>query len=144
LDFKSQIKALLSNQKLAVLSTHSASQPYSNLIAFAECEDCQGVIFFTPKNTRKYQNLLENKEVALLIDNRTNQNRDFNDAMAVTILGLAEEIDIIKQKRLAAIFGAKHPDLMEYVNKDENVLFKVTISEYIVATFNKSVQMKPD
>jgi len=144
LNFKSQIKALLSSQKLAVLSTHSASQPYSNLIAFAACEDCHGVIFFTPKNTRKYQNLVDNKEVALLIDNRTNRNQDFDDATALTILGSAEEINIIEQGQLVAIFGAKHPNLVEYLNKNDNALFRVTISEYIVATFNKSVQIKPD
>jgi nitroimidazol reductase NimA-like FMN-containing flavoprotein (pyridoxamine 5'-phosphate oxidase superfamily) len=143
-DLNLKIKTLLSSQKFAVLSTQSERQPYSNLITFAACEGCHEVVFFTPKHTRKYQNLLANKKVALLIDNRTNQSQDFNHATAITIIGSAEEIDIIMQKYYRDIFIAKHPNLADLINDSENAFFKVNITDYIIATFNKAVRVKPD
>jgi hypothetical protein len=135
---------LLSSQKFAVLSTQNERQPYSNLIAFAECEGCKEVIFFSPKKTRKYANLLLNQRVALLIDDRTNQSQDFHYATALTLVGLAEEIDPINQRYLIDIFIAKHPTLAELISNSENALFKVNISDYIIATFNKSIRVQPD
>jgi nitroimidazol reductase NimA-like FMN-containing flavoprotein (pyridoxamine 5'-phosphate oxidase superfamily) len=143
-DLKSKIIMLLSSQKFAVLSTQNERQPYSNLIAFAECEGCKEVIFFTPKNTSKYANLLLNKRVALLVDNRTNQSQDFNNATALTLIGSAEEINTVNQRYLIDIFIAKHPNLADIINSSENALFKVNISDYIVATFDKVVRVQLD
>lgn len=144
MDLNLKIKTLLSSQKFAVLSTQSEKQPYSNLVTFAACEGRPEVVFFTPRNTRKFQNLLVNPKVALLIDNRTNQSQDFQNATAVTIIGSAEEIDIIRQKYYIDVFSSKHPNLADLIKNRENAFFKVIITDYIVATFDQTVRVTPD
>ncbi len=141
-DIYLKIKALLRSQKLAVLSTLCESQPYCNLVAFAESEGSREVLFFTPKNTNKYENLVSNKRVALLVDNRTNQIQDFKEATAVTLIGTAEEIDIGKEPYLLDVFTAKHPNLADIIKNKNNALFKVNISAYIVATFDSTIRIQ--
>ena len=85
------IKGVLASQRFAVLATQSEGQPYGNLIAFAEAEDLRSLLFVTSRDTRKYSNTLVNKKVAVLIDNRTNQALDLNNAVAITALGTIEE-----------------------------------------------------
>jgi nitroimidazol reductase NimA-like FMN-containing flavoprotein (pyridoxamine 5'-phosphate oxidase superfamily) len=142
LDLNEKIETLLDSQKFAVLSTENDRQPYSNLIAFAEYSGCKEIIFFTPKNTRKYKNLIANNRVALMIDNRTNQSRDFNDVTAITLIGTAEELDAGNQQYLLDAFIAKHPNLADLTRKNENAFFKIKISDYIVASFNKSFRVQ--
>jgi heme iron utilization protein len=79
----------LTSQPLAVLSTHQAGQPYSNLIAFAATPDLESIFFATTRATRKFANLMADPRVALLIDNRANQEADFAEAAALTVLGSA-------------------------------------------------------
>jgi uncharacterized pyridoxamine 5'-phosphate oxidase family protein len=141
-DLELKIKTILRSQYFAVLSTQDGKQPYTNLIAFAECEGCKEVIFFTPKNTRKYANLLRNERVAILVDTRTNQSQDFSNAVALTLLGSAQEIDITKQPNLLAVFIDKHPILADLFKQSENALFKVSVTDFIVASFDKSVRVQ--
>ena len=86
------IQDLLQDQKFAVLSTYDSSQPYCNLVAFADINKGKSIIFITDRNTRKYRNLKKNEKVSLLIDNRTNRNIDFDKAIAVTLMGRAKEV----------------------------------------------------
>lgn len=69
------INPLLMSQHLTVLATYYNGQPYNNLVAFAVTEDLKHIFFVTSKNTRKYDNIRENKKVAMLIDSRKNETR---------------------------------------------------------------------
>lgn len=69
------INPSLMSQHLAVLATYYNGQPYSNLAAFAVADNLKHIFFVTSKNTRKYDNIRENKKVAMLIDSRKNENR---------------------------------------------------------------------
>jgi len=142
LDSNDKIKALLDSQKLAVLSTLADQQPYCSLIAFAECEGCREILFFTPKNTRKYQNLISNNRVALMIDDRSNQSLDFKKATALTLIGLAEEIDLAHQPSLLAAFIHKHPNLADSTTTQDNAFFKIKITDYILAGFDHTLRFQ--
>lgn len=87
------IRNQLESQNLAVLSTQNHGQPYSNLIAMAASDDLKYLLFATTRATRKYANLMADSRVALLVDNRTNEARDFAEATALTALGKAWELD---------------------------------------------------
>lgn len=86
------LRELLSGQKLAVLSTHSGGQSYANLVAFAFSDDLGSLYFVTPRTTRKFSNLQRDGRMALLITSSTNKETDFHEAMAVTVIGSADEI----------------------------------------------------
>ena len=76
-EYRDLLNPLLLSQHLAVLSTYYDGQPYSNLVAFAATNDLKHILFATSRNTRKYDNLCENKKVAMLIDSRKNETSDF-------------------------------------------------------------------
>ena len=129
------IKRVLASQRFAVLATQLQGQPYGNLIAFAEADKLKSLLFVTSRDTRKYSNTLVSKKVAVLIDSRTNQALDLNNAVAITALGTIEEAGIVNQGYLSDIYLSKHPQLKDFLYKPSNALMKVSVIDYIVATF---------
>jgi len=129
------IKRLLASQRFAVITTQAKGQPYSNLIAFAEADNLSSLLFVTGRDTKKYSNAISNKRVAILIDNRTNQAVDFNNAIAITALGTIEEVSTDQEAYFSTIYVSKHPQLEDFLHKPSNVLMRVVITDYIVASF---------
>jgi len=129
------IKGVLASQRFAVLATQSEGQPYGNLIAFAEADNLRSLIFVTSRNTRKYSNILASKKVAVLVDSRTNQELDLNNAVAITALGTIEEANRVNKEYLSDKYIAKHPQLGDFLRKPSSALMKISVIEYVVATF---------
>ncbi len=129
------IKRVLASQRFAVLATHSEGQPYGNLIAFSGADNLRSILFVTSRDTRKYSNTLINNKVAVLIDNRTNQPLDLNNTVAITALGTIKEASVDNTEYLGEIYLTKHPQLRNFLQKPSNALMKITVTEYIVATF---------
>lgn len=131
---------LLSSQKLAVLSTFGNEQPYASLIAFAATDDLKHIIFATTRATRKYANLFSESKAALLIDNRTNKEKDFSYAVAATALGRAEEAKELQRKSFEEIYIRKHPYLEEFVSSPSSALLVVRVEKYYVVSRFQNVQ----
>ncbi|MBE3137944.1 MAG: pyridoxamine 5'-phosphate oxidase family protein [Thermoplasmata archaeon] len=94
---KEQIHELFTKQRFAVLATQDGKKPYTSLVAFSTTEDLSYLIFATLRRTRKYTNIMKNKTISMLIDNRENLSSDIKQAIAVTIMGTANEIKENKQ-----------------------------------------------
>ena len=131
------IKILCQSQQVAVLSTQGEGQPYSNLVAFAESDDLRYLLFVTNRNTRKFSNITRDRKVAMLIDNRTNQPLDFENAVAVTVIGSADEIVNEEKEHLTQVYISKHPSLADFLHQPDNALLKITIDTCIIARFNR-------
>jgi len=129
------IKSVLYQQLFAVLATQSEGQPYSNLVAFAEAENLQILLYVTGRETRKFANSLKSNRVAILVDNRTNQATDLNKAIAITALGTVEEVTEDDKGQLEEIYLSKHPELKEFLHRPSSALMKVSVTDYVVATF---------
>ncbi len=129
------IKSVFTAQHLAVLATQFEGQPYSSLVAFAEADDLANLLFVTSRNTRKYTNSLTSRKVAVLVDSRTNQQSDFNDAVAITALGTIEEVAADNRDYWSGIYLSKHPQLKDFLHNPSNALMKVAVTDYIVASF---------
>ena len=134
-NLSSIIKKVLDQQRFAVLATQSEGQPYCNLVAFAESENLKTLLYVTGRKTRKYANSLKSNRVSILVDNRTNQATDLNEAIAITALGTVEEVTEDDKDQLVEIYLSKHSDLQEFLQKPSNALMKITVYDYIVATF---------
>ncbi len=132
-----QVKKLCASQRLCVLATQYDGQPYSNLVAFAEAGGLRNLIFVTSRNTRKYANSISNPKVAIMIDNRKNRMADFKAALAVTAIGTAEEVSGSERYRLEEAYVSKYPHLAEFVNGSDKALMKVTVTDYIIARFDR-------
>ena len=99
-------------------------------------------MFVTGKDTRKYKNISNNKNVALLIDSRKNEISDFKNASAITAIGIAQEPKGEENDRFVEIYLGKHPYLAEFLYTSHSTLISVMVTDYIIADFNKSRQIR--
>jgi hypothetical protein len=129
------LKKVFISQRFAVLATQSQGQPYGNLIAFAEAENLKSLLFVTSRNTRKYSNILASKKVAVLVDSRTNQASDLQSAVAITAIGNIKEVTESNRDYLSRIYLSKHPQLKDFLCKQPTTLMKVSVNDYVIATF---------
>jgi uncharacterized protein YhbP (UPF0306 family) len=136
------LKKLFSNQLLAVLGTQSSSGPYGNLVAFAATDDLKNLVFATTRSTRKYENLMETPRVAMVIDNRSNREIDFHEAVAVTATGSVKEIDSLELDRFRKVYLEKHPYLIDFVTAPTCALLKIKVDTYyIVRRFQQVTEL---
>ncbi|MBU3949288.1 MAG: pyridoxamine 5'-phosphate oxidase family protein [Proteobacteria bacterium] len=133
-----ELKELFNSQKLAVLATYNKNQPHGCLVAFASSGDLKHLLFATKRNTRKYNDIYLNTRVAMLIDNRSNRESDFEQAVAVTAKGSAREPDSSQRDKWKALYISKHPQLAAFVNNPDVVVIRIDVEEYCIAGFNST------
>lgn len=140
---KEFLKRLFSSQRLAVLATQSKKQPYGNLVAFIATDDLKHLLFATTRATRKYANISKNPKVAMVVDNRSNQETDFHQAAAVTATGVVKETEGAERKRFQKQYLARHPYLKEFVSSPTCALLKVEVETYyVVRQFQNVVELR--
>ncbi len=133
---------LLVTQRLAVLSTHNAGQPYASLVSFAADPDLSKLLFATTRSTRKYANLTSNSRAAMLVDNRSNEEADIHSAMAVTATGVVGEVSVAERREALPLYLEKHPYLKEFVNSPSCAFLKLTVGTYyLVRRFQNVVEI---
>ncbi|MGD2104407.1 MAG: pyridoxamine 5'-phosphate oxidase family protein [Anaerolineae bacterium] len=140
---ESALRDLFARQQLAVLATkESNGHPYANLMAFAVSDDLKTLLLVTSRATRKYANLSAEPRMALLIDSRSHHTSDIHEAMAVTVLGDAEEVSGAERRRLLPTYVAKHPHLKEFASSPSCALFRVRVrSYYLVRRFQEVTEL---
>jgi nitroimidazol reductase NimA-like FMN-containing flavoprotein (pyridoxamine 5'-phosphate oxidase superfamily) len=126
------LRELLSSQKLAVLSTHHSGQPYASLVAFACSDDLRYLYFVTPRTTRKFGNLTNDCRMALLVTSSANQEVDFHEAMAATVVGSAGEISGPEKEVALNRYLEKHPYLEEFARSPTCAFVQVHARTYIL------------
>ena len=130
-----RLNALDKGQLHAILATALDGQPYTSMIAYALTPDKKGIVFATPRETQKYENILKNNRVSLLIDTRSNTEKDYMSAESLTILGNAMPVRKGgKWSALAGVLMQKHPNLNEIIRSPETKLIFVKITRCIHVT----------
>ena len=136
------LKDLFSSQSLAVLATYGSGQTYGSLVAFAATDDLKHLLFATTRDTRKFDNLTHNPMVALVMDNRANQETDFHQAIAVTATGSVKESGAPEKDLLLKLYLSRHPYLKEFVTSPTCALLKVEVDTYyIVSNFQNVMEL---
>jgi putative heme iron utilization protein len=128
----SDVEALLTQQTLAVLSTHHEGQPYASLVAFAASDDLKVILFATSRSTRKYANLAGDSRVAMLVDNRSHRAEDIHEAMALTAVGVAREPRDADLATWRSIYLERHPYLESFVTAPSCALIQVVVQRYLL------------
>lgn len=140
---KEFLKDLFSSQRLAVLATQNRRQPYGSLVAFMATEDLKHLLFATTRATRKYANISKNPKVAMVFDNRSNQESDFHQAAAVTATGVVKEVVGPEKEVFQKLYLFKHPYLKDFVASPTCALLKVEVKTYIVVNrFQNVVELR--
>jgi nitroimidazol reductase NimA-like FMN-containing flavoprotein (pyridoxamine 5'-phosphate oxidase superfamily) len=140
-----RIRRMTEAERFAVLSTQGEGQPYASLIAFAVSADLATVVFATPITTRKYNLLVQCDHVALLIDSRSQGEKDMMKLEAFTATGRARQLEAGPDwDRCAELLIAKHPQLASFVHAPTSALFRVDIVRYFhVGRFQEVRQWRP-
>ena len=141
---KELLKQIVGAQRFAVLTTLSNQQPYSNLVAFAVSDDLRQIVFATNRNTQKYRNILLYDRIALLIDTRSNNLPDFIKALAITALGVADELTGDERDKLVQSYLNKHPSLGEFLQRPDVAIIRVLVTDYIIARFDSAERIRID
>ena len=129
---KEFLRDLFSSQRLAVLATQSKRQPYGNLVAFVATNDLKHLLFPTTRATRKYANISENPRIAMVMDNRSNQETDFHQAAAVTATGVVKEVEGSEKETLLRLYLSVHPYLKDFVSSPTCALLRMNVETYYV------------
>jgi hypothetical protein len=96
------------------------------------------IIFATSRATRKFRLLQENPRTSLLVDDRSNEVRDFRDACAATAHGRAAEVDPGQLRELREQYVLKHPYLEEFVRAPSCALMSIAVESYdLVGNFQE-------
>jgi nitroimidazol reductase NimA-like FMN-containing flavoprotein (pyridoxamine 5'-phosphate oxidase superfamily) len=133
-EYGGTLRELCLGQPLAVLATAAGSAPYASLVAIAVTPDLRELYFATPRATRKAANLAGNPQVALLLDNRSNQLTDFIRAAAATMIGTAEELRGARRASGLDFYLKRHPHLADFTASPGTILFMVTVSRISLVT----------
>lgn len=130
--------------RFAVLATSEQGSPYTSLIAFALTPDRHTLIFATPKATRKYENIISQPAVSILVDNRSQEAGDIQGAQAVTLLGTAHEVSTPAQKEAyQAALVKRHPELAAFLDDPGTALIAVTIHQAVHVAHFQDVSRWP-
>lgn len=137
---KEILAQLLKKQKFGVIATQGDSSPYTNLVSFFSSEDLKNIFFTTSRNTKKYENILKNSRISILIDNRDNSESDIKNAIVVTAIGSAFEqerhLDIHKE-----LFLKKHPYLSDFVDSSDSALINISVDKYILVNGFENINL---
>ncbi len=140
-DYLIKLKELFDSQMLGVIATDMQGVPYASLVAYYSTDDLKNVLFATSKNTKKFQNLMNNSNISFLIDNRENQPSDIYKAITATALGKAEEIKE-NVEYFKNLFIKKHPHLNEFINSPDSRLLKINVEKYkFVSNFQNVIDI---
>jgi len=131
-DLMESLKSLMKEQKLAVLASFHDNEPYTNLVGFAASDDLKYIFFVTPVATRKYSYLITSRKASIMIDNRSNNEYDFKDAMAVNATGNVMVVE--KTDDHKALYLGKYPYLHDFLLSPSSALMKMEVRSYIVAS----------
>jgi hypothetical protein len=122
-------------EPFAVLATEDRHGPYASLVAYALVPGQTSIVIATPRNSRKYRNLVKRRHVALLIDRRPAEGGALMEADALTVLGEALPVRRGEGwKELAQAYEQKHPYLHDFLEAKTTALVKIAITEAVYVT----------
>ena len=141
-EIKELIQKTLENQRYGVYNTVRNEQPHSALVGFATTPDLSKIIILTPKNTRKYINTQLNQKVNLFVSTTTNDPKDLDTALTISVLGTAEVSEKINPEIITEyrrLFLEKNPHMSQLATKiDEMIVITVETFE-VTKNYQKSV-----
>lgn len=128
------VRDLLESQLLGVMATSGPEGPHASLVAFASSMDSRTLVLATPITTRKYANILKEPRVALMVDNRSNQNADCHAAAAVTAYGQAHVLPPGQAGKWMDLYLHKHPHLVDFIHAPSCALVSISVARYSLVT----------
>jgi nitroimidazol reductase NimA-like FMN-containing flavoprotein (pyridoxamine 5'-phosphate oxidase superfamily) len=126
-----QMKDLAKQNNTCVMATITDRKPYCSLMAYVTNRDCTEVYMVTHRQTQKYQNLMENPAVSLLIDTRDTSPR--SQARAMTFEGVYQKIrNLDKENKVRQKLLSAHPNFSEFLEHPEAEVLRIKIRSFLL------------
>ena len=123
------IKELIRQNDLCVLATIGPQGPHTSLMAYTASSDATRMFLVTPKNTLKYQNMVRDPRVSLMIDSRNKASRQ--EIRALTVSGHGAEVaDPETIKDLRDAFAVRHPHLKRLLEEPDVAWISVRVDSF--------------
>jgi heme iron utilization protein len=143
---KTEIKDLISMQKVFVLCTQDDGSPYGSLIAYAFTEDLKKFYFSTSRNSRKFQYLIKNPRAAFVIDNRCDAGADLLKTKLLTVTAASKEVDVQEEEYITAekMLRKRHPALSVFLDEPSTAIIRLdTLRFFYVTQFQDVFEFIP-
>ena len=129
-ELKKTIRSIMKSQLFGVLTTLGESCPHSTIITFYAADDLKSIVFFTSRNTRKFENLLREKKVSLFVDNRTNRLVDLQKTYGIEVKGEARETTPEERQRYIKLFLTKYQEMVDFTQSPGNAMIKIDVRSF--------------
>lgn len=121
-----RMQELIRKQDMCVLTTVQGKDPHASLMAYLPDAQCRRLYLVTSRRTRKFQNLLQNPKVSLLVDDRGAAPR--GQVRALTLEGTCRPLlDPDLNQELRRHFSRRHPQLAPILNDPHSSFLEVEI-----------------
>lgn len=139
------IRRLLEDQPFAVLATRGKGIVNASLISFAKTHDLKHIVFATPINSGKYDFIAGDENVAILVDDRSQQQDSINQVSALTITGKARILqDENEITDWAELLTKRHPNLTTFVKAQTTAVILVDVVRFLyVSKFQEVWEYNP-
>jgi uncharacterized pyridoxamine 5'-phosphate oxidase family protein len=125
-----RIEEALQAQRFAILATESSGQPHASLIAITPVGGIAQLILATYRNSQKYRNLIQNRNVALFIDCRESRTPSIQDGFVLTARGNAVEIRDERRNSSLRLHLQRHPDLDSFLHSSDCAIICLSVEAY--------------
>jgi nitroimidazol reductase NimA-like FMN-containing flavoprotein (pyridoxamine 5'-phosphate oxidase superfamily) len=128
-----RIRALVKEKDICVLATVSGGKPHCSLMAYVTDDDCREIYMVTHRESRKYENLLKNRSVSLLIDTREeNPGSHRPQVKALTVSGTFKEIDDKKKKiHVRSKLLDRHPHVKVFLDHPDAEILCIRVESFL-------------
>jgi len=136
--FLGWLESYLAGRKTLTLATVRDNVPYCNLMTFAQVPSSCSVILVTPQQTTKYDNMVCNPAVSLMVSEVDNASFNHQSGTAVTLNGQSRKVQGSQRQDLEKIFAAKYPELQAFAASPNSAVFLVQMQQVVaVVDFQK-------
>lgn len=129
-----RMKALVREKDICVLATVSAESPHCSLMAYVTDKGCREFYMVTHTKSRKYENLMKNPSVSLLIDTRDEHLGPRRpEAKALTVSGTFQKMDDEdKRSRVRSKLLDRHPHVKEFLDHPDAEILCIRVKSFLL------------
>lgn len=142
---KHTVVSLLSRQAQCVLATQGDQGVGLHLMAYAFSDDVSNIYIASLANTQKVSNMRSRPNVTCLWDNRTGNNSDHVEGLAMSGFGQALELTNKAEQSAFGRLLERNASLKNLLSQPSVVIFVIQIDRYQwVEGYTRSMIYKPE
>ena len=128
-----KVTTILRENTLCVLCTELNGNPHCSLMTYIMMDDPNVLYLVSTLESRKYQNILANPRVSILVDTR--QNRDTTateNIVSVTFEGLFHPLAEPETQMVKTHLAQAHPELDAILKNPDCVIFGIRLKSFLL------------